>query len=108
MKEARDLTPAELMNEGRRWVIAPGEYIDGKGFRVGVIFEDHPFRFPIAQMTNMPSGLPQRIYYFHANADTDNAQQAAQALAEEWCRKHQGIDREAYFVIISSSIKAYE
>ena len=46
MKEVKDLTPADLMNQGRRWVIVPGDFIEGKGFRVEVIFEEHPFRFP--------------------------------------------------------------
>ncbi len=108
MNRGIDMTPADLINEGRRWVIAPGDYIEGKGFRVEIIFEDHPFRFLIGQITNMPRDLPAKMPYFTADADNDDTQGAARAVAEEWCLNHNGIDQKAYLAIVSSSIKAYE
>ena len=108
MKEVKDLMPADLLDEGRRWVIVPGDFIEDKGFRVEVIFETHPFRFPIGQITNMPRGVADRLPYFPADGDTDDAQQASRELAEEWCHKTHGIDKKAYLAIVSSSIKAYE
>jgi len=77
MKELKDLTPADLMDEGRRWVIARGEYIEGKGFRVEVIFEDYPFPFQIGQITNMLRRLAKTLPHFTAAADSRDAPQAA-------------------------------
>ena len=56
----------------------------------------------------MPRDLPQKMPYFPAEDESEEAQQAAQTLAEEWCLKGQRIDHQAYLAIVSSSIKAYE
>jgi hypothetical protein len=106
MKEVKDLTPADLMSEGRRWVIAPGNYIEGKGYRVEAIFEGHPFRLPISQISNMPNKLP--VPYFPAESEGDEAEKAVQSLAEQWCLQNYGIDKKTYLDIVSSSIRAYE
>jgi hypothetical protein len=106
MKGLKDLSPADLMDEGRRWVIAPGDYIEGKGYRVEVIFENFPFRVPIGQISNIPNNLP--VPYFPAEKESDEAENAAQSQAEQWCFQTHGIDKEAYLAIVSSSIKAYE
>ena len=107
MKELKDLTPAELMDEGRRWVIAPAEFMEERGFRIEAVFEDHPFRFSIGQITNRPA-LPQKLPYLPGDDNSQKAREAALLVAEEWCLKHQGIDTSAYRAIIASSIKAHE
>jgi hypothetical protein len=84
MKEMKDLTPADLLDEGRRWVTAPGDYIEGEGYRAEVIFEGHSFRLVIGQITNMPNELPQMVY-FPADNNDDQRQRDAQSLAEQWC-----------------------
>lgn len=108
MKEVKDLTPADLMDEQRRWVIAPGEFVEGKGYRVEVIFEDHPFRFHIGEVSNMPTDLPQEMPYFPAAKKSANTEEAAQSVAEQWCLQKHCIDKKAYLNIESSSLKAYE
>lgn len=108
MKEIKDLMPADLMGEGRRWVIAPGDYIEGKGFRVDVVFENHPFHFPVGQITNLPDAGLREIPYLPAEADTEEAREASRRFAEEWSEKVNGINQKAYLAVISSSIKAYE
>jgi hypothetical protein len=107
MKEVKDLTATDLLDEGRRWVIAPGDYIEGEGYRVEVIFEGYPFRIVIGQITNMPTDLPQMVY-FPANNNDDQAQRAAEYLAEQWCLQRHGIDKMTYLDIVSSSMNAYD
>lgn len=60
MKELKDLTINDLLAEGRRWVPLPGDSIDG-GFRLEVVFQDHPFRFVLGMLSNDPSLPPPLI-----------------------------------------------
>lgn len=107
MKEIKDLTPADLIEEGRRWVILPGDYVEGMGYRVEVVFEDHPFRHAIGLITNLPGPLPNVTPFFPADGPSDEARRAADAEAKAWCLKHHGVDGAEYLAIISSSMKAF-
>ena len=107
MKELKDLEPADLMDEGRRWVIAPADFMEERGFRIEVVFENHPFKFWIGRISNRPA-LPQKLPYLPAEDDSEKAREAALLVAEEWCLKNHGIDKSAYWAIMASSMKAHE
>jgi hypothetical protein len=107
MKEAKDLTTADLIDEKRRWIIAPGDYVKGKGYRVEAIFENHPFTFEIGKVTNLPTNRLGHLPYFPAKADTKAARKAASDRAEQWSLKNNGIDQKAYCDILMSWMKAY-
>jgi len=60
MKQLKDLTIEDLLAEGRRWVPFPGELVEG-GFRLEIVFHDHPCRFCLGQVSNDPSLPPPLI-----------------------------------------------
>jgi len=87
----------ELRAEGRRWVLHPGEQDEG-GVRAEVVFEDCPCRFLVGQVSNDPAAPPPR----YLGVDADSAREAAIAYAE----RVQGISRDEWLLIISSSMRA--
>jgi hypothetical protein len=99
MKDVKDLSPADLLAEGRRFVLHVGEYDAGKGFRAEMVFEDHPYRFPTGEVSNLPSA--KAPLYFHTDSTT-----IADQKAKEWCKSNLGIDDEEYLRVICSSIGA--
>ncbi len=103
MKEVKDLTTTDLMDEGRRWIIAVGDYLPGEGYRVEAIFENHPFRFQIGDVSNMPSPVP----FFPAIEENKDRYDAAHEVAVQWSCKTHGIDKRTYHMIINSSIRAH-
>jgi len=107
MKEVKDVAPMDLLQEKRPWIIAPGAFEPEKGFRCVIIFERHPFRFPLGKLTNMPTDLCP-IPYFPADADTAETRHAAEQTATEWSQTAFGIDKERYLAIGMSSISAFE
>lgn len=96
MKELKDITVRDLLDEGRRWVTVPGEQTDG-GVRLDVVFEDHPYRFPMGQISNDPSVLPPVVI------EVDDPH----AWCVQLCVEHGSIKNQfEYFRIIFSSINA--
>lgn len=108
MEEVRDLSLNDLLAGGRRWVIAPGDYAKGEGYRTKVIVEKHPFPFVMGQITDMPSLSGSELPCFPAPTDSVEARDAAKLAAARWCERHLGIDRATYLSIIASSMKAYQ
>ena len=106
MKEIRDLTPADLVDEGRRWVNAPGEYFQGHGFRATAIFENHPFRYAIGEISNLPNEL-SRVSYIPADDDSMKSRDLASETAMQWCMTTEGLSKLEYFSIVASSMQAH-
>lgn len=108
MKTVRDLTLDELFAEGRRWIIAPGDYADGEGYQVRLVVENHPFPFVVGSTTNIPSLAGGKLPHFAASTDSIEAREEAKIKAACWCEQHSGIDRATYLSIVSSAIRAYQ
>lgn len=99
MKELRELTPLDLLAEGKRHVIRAGDFEPGKGFRAEVIFENHPYRFVTGEVSNLPT--VKKPLYFQAKS-----QKAADKAAMAWCEANLGIGKRDYLAIIGSSMAA--
>ncbi len=90
-------SPAELVAEGRRWVLHPMRDEDGV-FRAEVIFEDHPFRCPFGEVSSDPAA--KRPIFLGTDPDV------AEAWAERWNAEQHGISPEDYRLIVLSSMAA--
>lgn len=96
MTSVKDLTVEDLLAEGRRWVLYPGSPLQN-GVRALAVFEDHPIKIAIGQVSNHRSvPLPPII----TAEDPD-----------DWCRQwsiEQGLvkDETDYLMVIVSSIGA--
>ena len=90
-------TPADLLAEGRRWVLYPGQDENGV-FRAEAVFEDHPFRFPLGAVSNDPD-VPPPITF---GTDRDEAEEAVL----RWNAANHGITPKEYRMILASSMGA--
>lgn len=96
MKEIKDLTVEDLIAEGRPWVVMPGERT-AVGTRVLVVFKDHPYRYPIGQISNDPNLMPPLIV-----VDDDPEASCIQLSIEQGNVK----DKMEYLQIVMSSMGA--
>jgi len=90
-------TPADLLAEGRRWVLYPAQDENGV-FRAEAVFENHSFRFPLGTVSNEPGVMPPISF----GTDQDQAKEAA----IRWNALNHGIPEEEYWLILASSIGA--
>lgn len=104
MKEVKDLTPVDLVEEGRRWVIVPGEYVQGIGYRVVGIFENHTYRYPVGEISNLPTSAR---HYIPSDDDFNESRNTASEAALKWSIATNRISRKEYFTIVTSSIRAH-
>jgi len=99
MKEIKDLTIDDLLAEGRRWILYPGER-DTNGVRADVVFENHPNRFCVGQVSNDPALRPP----LYLSGDDP------ERTAIDWCVKHLDYINEEgeWHDIVASSIASQQ
>lgn len=96
LKEIKDLTTDDLLAEGRRWVPYPGDQVQN-GTRLQIVFENHPYRFCMGQISNDPSMQPPLII-----ESDDPLAWCVQCAIDDALVK----DRLEYHLIVASSIGA--
>ncbi len=95
-KDIKDLTTVDLLAEGRRWVPYPGEKLEDVT-RLQIVFEKHPFRFCVGQISNDPSTLPPLVI----ESDDPHAWCVLWSIDNELVK-----DTLEYHLIVASSIGA--
>lgn len=101
VKDVKNVTPQDLMQEGRRYVFAQSGDRDAKGnVRVDVVFEGHPIRFNTGCVTNDPERMVEPYWVRADRADE---------LTEKMSLDLPSINsKEDYLEVLSSSLAAYE